>query len=279
MERTLTNARVAYNPLPWALSAPNGYDPSAVPPLPQLTAILRPAGFDAIQADVPAGQTAAEFAAELAAVGLRPAPGYLHAAFDETDALTEVFLACELNDVRVARPGEGVEPDADRVARIAEHIGRAASAMVAEGVKPCLHPHAGTWVETADEADAVLAAVDREHLLLGPDNGHLTWAGADPVEYVSRHADRVGAVHIKDIHLAALAASRERGDDFFAAARSHLWAEPGRGDSDLDGYLDALGDGFDGWIVVEVDTFDLPTPEESVAAAGEWLRKKFGVPA
>jgi inosose dehydratase len=52
--------------------------------------------------------------------------------------------------------------------------------------------------------------------------------------------------------------------------RAHIWAEPGRGDSDLDGLLDALGPSFGGWIVIEVDAFDLPTPEESVAAAGAW---------
>jgi hypothetical protein len=34
----------------------------------------------------------------------------------------------------------------------------------------------------------------------------------------------------------------------------------------------ALGVGFSGGIVIEVDAFDLPTPEESVAATGAWVR-------
>jgi inosose dehydratase len=284
--RGVTRAEVAYNPLPWALAG-GGFDPGAVPPLRELGEKLRAAGFDAIQADVPEGVTAAEFGRQLDAAGLRPAPGYFHAAFESGDeleaarrvaaqqaelGLTEVFLACALNDVRVARPGTGTGHDADRLARIAEHIGRAARAMAAEGVRPCLHPHVGTWIETAGEAEAVLDAVDPAHLLLGPDNGHLAWAGADPVAFVARHADRVGALHVKDVHQDALEASRRRGDDFFAALRAHVVAEPGRGDSDLAGLLAALGDGFAGWIVIEVDVFDLPTPEESVAAAGAWVR-------
>jgi inosose dehydratase len=282
----MSGAGVAYNPLPWALAG-GGFDPAAVPPLPKLAGMLRAVGLDAIQADVPEGMTAAEFRRQLDAAGLRPAPGYFQAPFDADAALesarrtaaqqaelglTEVFLACSLDEVRVARPGAGADPDASRLARIAEHIGAAAAAMVAEGVRPCLHPHAGTWIETAEEAEAVLAAVDPTHLLLGPDNGHLTWAGADPVAFVRRHADRVGALHVKDLHLDALEASRRRGDDFFAALRSHVVTEPGRGDCDLTGLIGALGDGFAGWIVIEVDVFDLP-PDESLAAAGAWVRR------
>jgi inosose dehydratase len=94
--------------------------------------------------------------------------------------------------------------------------------------------------------------------------------------FVARHVDRVGAVHLKDIHLAALAESRRRGDDLITATYGHLWAEPGRGDSDLVGLLDALGSGFSGWIVIEVDFFDLPTPEESLAASSAWVREALG---
>jgi len=289
--------RVAYNPLPWMLT-PDGFDPAGVPPLPELGALLRPQGLGAIQADVPPGMTPEQFGEALRDAGLAPAPGYFQAPFDDAEALagtleaarsaaagqatlglTEVFVACPLNPTRNARPGRGVEGDADRLARIGEHLGRAAGVMVAEGVRPCLHPHAGTWIETAEEADAVLAATDPAQLLLGPDNGHLTWCGADPVAFVSRHAGRVGAVHVKDVHLDRLAAARERGDDYRAVAFGHVITEPGRGDTDIDGFLAALGADFGGWIVVEVDVFDLPTPEESVAAAGAWVRGTLGVTA
>ena len=40
----LSASRVAYNPLPWAMVPAGGNEPSAVPPLMALAAILRPAG-------------------------------------------------------------------------------------------------------------------------------------------------------------------------------------------------------------------------------------------
>jgi hypothetical protein len=193
-----TAPRVAYNPIPWAFTA-DGYDPRAIPAPPELAAYLKPAGFHAVQSDVPEGMTAAAFGDALRSAGLEPAPGYFSAPFANREqlettvdsarrtaaeqaelGLTELFLADELNDVRKARPGEGVDADDARISRIAEHVGLAAAAMVAEGVRPCLHPHAGTWIETADETETVLASVDADHLLLGPDNGHLTWRGQTP---------------------------------------------------------------------------------------------------
>jgi inosose dehydratase len=283
--------RVAYNPLPWMLR-PDGFDPNGVPPLPELGALLRSVGLGAIQADIPPGMTAAEFGAGLRDAGLAPAPGYFQAPFEDAGALgdvleraraaaagqatlglTEVVLACALNPVRDARPGHGVEADPDRLARIGDHIGRAAEVMVAEGVRPCLHPHAGTWIETAEEAETVLAAADPAQLGLCPDNGHQLWCGVDPVAFVARHTDRVGVLHIKDVHVDALTAARERGDDYRTVAFGHVITEPGRGDSDIHGVLAALSDGFAGWIIIEVDVFDLPTPEASVAAAGAWARE------
>jgi inosose dehydratase len=287
----LAAARVAYNPLPWAMT-PGGHDASAVPALPALARLLERAGLRAIQADVPDDVSAASYRVQLEAVGLSPAPGYFQAPFElvaELPAtieharrfaadqavlgLGEVFLACALNEVRAARPGQAADADASRLARIAENIATAAEAIVAEGVTPCLHAHAGTWLETAEEAEAVLDAVDPGLLALGPDNGHLLWAGEDPVAFVRRHAQRVGGLHIKDVHLDALAESRCRGDDFFAALQSHVLCEPGRGDADLDGLLGALGDGFTGWVVIEVDVFDLASPEASLAATGgQWVQ-------
>jgi inosose dehydratase len=282
--------RVAYNPLPWGMT-PDGYDATRVPPLEEIAPLLLAAGFGAIQADVPEGRRAEDFAASLAAVGLAPAPGYFSAPFADPDrravtlerarrvasdqaalGLTEVFLADQRNAQRSARPGMGAAYERDRLERVTEHVAAAAEAITAEGVRPCLHPHVGTWIETAEEAEHVLACVPQEHLLLGPDSGHLAWAGADPAGFVRRHASRVGALHVKDLRLDVLAASRDGGWDFLDALFRHVVTEPGRGGLDLSAMLDAVGPEFTGWVVVEVDVFDLPTAAESVAAAGAWAR-------
>jgi hypothetical protein len=44
-----------------------------------------------------------------------------------------------------------------------------------------LHPHVGTWIETEQEMESVLAAVPNTALRFRPDTGHLTWAGMDAV--------------------------------------------------------------------------------------------------
>ena len=41
---------------------------------------------------------------------------------------------------------------------------RIGEAMRAEGVRPALHPHVGTWVETERECRAVLDAVEPDSL-------------------------------------------------------------------------------------------------------------------
>lgn len=280
--------RVAYNPLPWIVG-PEGFDPGRMPGPAELAQVLLPAGFTAVQADVPEATAAAAFGAQLADAGLRPAPAYFQADLADPSAapaaaeaarrfaagqrelgLGEAVLACTLTPERLAHPGEGRDADDERIARIAEQAGALAAVMAQEGVRACLHPHAGTWVETAEECDAVLAATDPSLLLLAPDNGHLAWAGTDPAAYVAQHAERVGVVHLKDFRRDRIAAARARGDGLLEAMQAGIWTEPGRGDADLGALLAALGPGFGGWIVIEVDLFDLPTPAQSVAAAGAW---------
>ena len=142
--------------------------------------------------------------------------------------------------------------------------------MVSEGVTPCLHQHVGTWIETEAEVVAVLDAVDPRLLLLGPDTGHLAWAGIDPVRFIERHRGRIGAVHLKDIHDSVRRAAEAGSLDYQSAVGRHLWTEPGRGDVDLPGVLAALSD-FDGWFVVEVDLADQPTPRASARVSARWV--------
>lgn len=81
------------------------------------------------------------------------------------------------------------------LARIAEGLGKAAAAMAAEEVVPRLHAHVGTNIETGEEVDFVLEHVDDRVLLVGPDTGHLSWAGVDLMP--SSHA--MPAVSVRSI--------------------------------------------------------------------------------
>lgn len=286
--------KMAFNPLPWYLHT-DGWHPERAPALPDILNAIKASGYDAVHAEIPSGSSPAAYLSLLADHALAPAPGYFQARFSDAAGhadivesakaiardhaalgLDRIFLADQFGvvDARIAKPALGLEADPDRLQRIIDGIGQAATAMAAEGIVPCLHPHVGTWVETVDEADAVLAAIPQSVLLLGPDTGHITWAGADIAAYLTRHKGRIGAVHIKDMRRSVAAAIRSDGADYREAGARHIWTEPGRGDIDFDAVFQAL-DGFDGWFVVEVDVADQPTIEETARVAADWLRPRL----
>jgi inosose dehydratase len=286
-------AKVAVNPLPWVLG-PAGFDLSPTTVRAAVAGIAA-AGFTAMHADVPAGMSPAEYRTLLADHGVRPAPGYFGAHFDGPAkdlsalveaarqhaavqlelGLTEVFLASHLNPGRIASPAVGAYFDPTRLELIIERIALVAGAIRDEGLTPCFHPHVGSWIETEAEVRTMLDSIDASVLAFGPDTGHLFWAGADPAKLVADYAERVAAMHLKDVHRIAVERSREQGDDYRAATSvEHVWTEPGHGDVDFDAVFAALPAAYDGWFVVEVDVPDQPTKEESTAESARWIAQQ-----
>lgn len=186
-----------------------------------------------------------------------------------------MFLAMGMakDAVRVAHPAVGQDADRDRLERVRDLLAETAGIIRAEGITPAFHPHVGTWAETEEETRFVLDTVDASVLGFGPDMGHLAWAGADAAQLVRDYADRVASVHIKDLDLNLAAQAREAGWDYRRTVKAGLWSEPGHGNADIEGFVDALPDGFDGWLIIEVDRGAQPTPEESVRKCGEWAAK------
>lgn len=286
--------RMAYNPLSFVLTA-EGFQPELAPPLPQILSIVREAGYDGIHADIPAGTTPRAYLDLLAEHHLVPAPGYFQSQFDDRDnlattietarrlatdhaqlGLDRIFIAEQFgaDPRRIDTPAQGVGADSQRLSRIADGLAQVAQAMAAEGVVPCLHAHVGTRIETVEETEFVLDRIGSDILLVGPDTGHLSWAGADLNAFLARHVGRVGAVHIKDYRRDVAARVQAEGQGYHAAGAAHIWTEPGRGSIDLEAALAALA-GFDGWFIVEVDIADQPTVPESARVAAEWLRPRL----
>ncbi|MET7339598.1 sugar phosphate isomerase/epimerase [Nonomuraea sp. NPDC005650] len=280
---------IGINPLPWLLG-PSGLTLD-VPTLRTAFAEIAEAGFTAVQADVPEGMSATAYLALLDEYGLAPAPGYFQGTYESPEAMpglleharrhagtqaalgmTEVFIASALTPERLAAPATGAAYDAGRLATLIENLATTCAAITAEGLRPCLHPHVGTWIETERETRAVLDAIAPDLLSFGPDTGHLHWAGADPAELITHYRDRVGAAHLKDVHTAVARQAREAGADYReATVARHLWTEPGHGDVDLEGALAALPEGFGGWLVIEVDVPDHGTPKDSALLSRQWV--------
>jgi inosose dehydratase len=83
-------------------------------------------------------------------------------------------------------------------ANIVTTLNEAAKAVTDQGLTVVLHQHTGTCVESRDETDAVLDAVDTRCVKFGPDIGQLTKGGSDAVQVVKDYLPLVQHMHLKD---------------------------------------------------------------------------------
>lgn len=119
------------------------------------------------------------------------------------------------------------------------------------GLTQVVHPHVNTLIETAADVDRFLNNCNVRFTL---DTGHLYIGGADPVVLASKHHDRVGLVHIKDVDGAV--AARLLGDELslMSATQAGLFPSAGDGDVPIAATIAALeGALYGGWYVLEQD--------------------------
>lgn len=232
--------------------------------------------------------------------GLRPAPCYFNAELWRRELRDEIVagahraavfsreLGCrELyvaaggayqapgGRARLAAAGHVTPADgltAREARTLADTLTSVAEVTLQEGVRSCFHNHVGTVVETEEEIERLLASTDAALVFLGPDTGHLAWAGVDPVELCRRHADRILTLHLKDVDADVCRRGREEGWDYATFAGNGVFAELGEGGVDVPGLLALLRErGFDGWLIVETDVPRRPTALESAIVSRRYL--------
>ena len=161
----------------------------------------------------------------------------------------QMFVVGVVQDMQWSPPQE---LDHDGWARFARNLGEIEALVADQGLTLALHPHAGTLIETAEQIERAIAVVDVGWCL---DTGHLTIGGADPVEFASRHGDRVVHVHLKDVDANIAADFRAGRRSLVDATRHGLFLPLGKGDARIAEVMDALtAHGYDGWLVLEQDT-------------------------
>ncbi|MFI1032464.1 sugar phosphate isomerase/epimerase family protein [Streptomyces sp. NPDC020951] len=293
---TISPEKIAINPLQWIATDDGWIDPALAPPLAERLKVIKESGIRSVHAEVPADLTTAEYGRLLADHGLLPAPGYvsgplpedeasLRELLDKTDristqmaelGLPTVFVATGMNKEapRVHRPAVGTDGTPERLERVRDVFARMGETTKANGVTAAFHPHIGTWAETEAETRFVLDTVPADLLSFGPDIGHLGWAGADVIGLIREYGERVAAMHVKDFHADVAERGRAEGWTYQQTVLAGLWAEPGHASVDIPATLAALPDGFDGWLVIEVDKGAQATPEESVRLCGEWAQQQ-----
>jgi inosose dehydratase len=146
------------------------------------------------------------------------------------------------------------------------------------GFDVVVHPHAGTYIETADEIGRVLERVDPALLGLCLDTGHFRYGGADPARAADEYRELVRHVHLKDCRPDVLEQVATEGGSLDEALARGVFCPLGQGEAGIDRVLATLSkNGYRGWLVVEQDQSlrSSDTPESVVAgqrANREYLR-------
>lgn len=120
------------------------------------------------------------------------------------------------------------------------------------GVRAVIHPHAGGYIEFADEIKRIAANIPATVAGLCLDTGHTFYAGMDPVETLATYYPRLDYIHFKDIDLLKYREVMGRRIRFFEACAEGVMCPIGRGSIDypaIRALLTRLG--YEGYITVE----------------------------
>jgi inosose dehydratase len=214
----------------WTELGPIGYLPEALAPELEARGLGLTAGFVFEPLDDPTAKAVARAVAErVAALGGR---------------FLVVIDAVSADRARTAgQAGAARRLDREHAAAMHSVIREIAAIANGCGLRPVLHPHAGTHLEFEDEIEPLLETIE-----LCLDTGHWLYAGQDPVQAYERWAERIPYLHLKDL-------DRNRcSGDFWRSVREGAFRPLGEGDLDLAGFLNALDrGGFSGWAIVEQD--------------------------
>ncbi|QTF91913.1 TIM barrel protein [Halomonas sp. BM-2019] len=166
--------------------------------------------------------------------------------------------------------------DDDQWATMMGHIRTIAELAHREyGVRAVIHPHAGGYIEFADEIQRLLADIPYEIAGLCLDTGHLYYAGMDPVTWLREQADRLDYLHFKDIEPRVFAEVMASRVDFFEACARGVMCPIGQGVVDYDALYPLLKEiDYQGYITIEQerDPRDADGSLAAVTASLEYLK-------
>jgi len=300
----MNNILVGCGQITWVRFGANGAEWLA--PEEEVLAQIAQAGYQGAPAGPEGDRTVQQTRELYARYGLAAAPGYLGTAFWEKSRQSEIVerarrhahfsreLGCDALYVAPGgfdyvtssgltrrqtaghvRPEDALRDDEYQV--FAETLNLVGAATLAEGVYSCFHNHVGTVIETRAETDRLLALTDPNLVFLGPDTGHMQWAGDDAVAFCRDYASRIKTMHLKDISESVRAQGAAAKWDYGTFTDHGIFAELGEGCIDFGAIMaDLRAANFSGWLITETDVTQKHTPLESVTISREYLRQ-FGI--
>lgn len=120
------------------------------------------------------------------------------------------------------------------------------------GVRPVIHPHAGGYIEFADEIEAVISDIPYELAGLCLDTGHLYYSGMNPAKWLKKCAAYLDYVHFKDVNDKVYQEVLGRKIRFFEGCGKGAMCPIGKGVLDYPGIKETLQEiGYSGYITIE----------------------------
>lgn len=119
-------------------------------------------------------------------------------------------------------------------------------------VRATIHPHAGGYIEFADELQQIVDDIPADLAGLCLDTGHMAYSGMDPVTTLRRYWDRVDYIHFKDIDATVFEKVMAERIRFFDACAKGVMCPIGRGSIDYPAIRRLLTElGYGGYITIE----------------------------
>lgn len=120
------------------------------------------------------------------------------------------------------------------------------------GVRAVVHPHAGGYIEFADELAQLVRDIPYAVAGLCLDTGHLYYSGMDPVDSLRQYADRLDYLHFKDIDQAVFEQVLGERITFFKACARGVMCPIGQGAIDYPALRELLRElDYQGYITIE----------------------------
>lgn len=131
------------------------------------------------------------------------------------------------------------------------------------GVRAVIHPHAGGYIEFADEIAKLVNEIDDKTAGLCLDTGHLMYSGMDPLQILDRYWSRVDYIHFKDINPTVYRTVMNEDIRFFDACAKGVMCSLGQGSVNYPAIQAFLHDkNYQGYITIEQERD--PRNDESV---------------
>lgn len=179
-------------------------------------------------------------------VALMQAAGVKAMVYGEVSNTVHGTIAAPLS-TRVQLTVEQLQRYGKRLTALAERL------LAQTGIRLAFHHHMGTMVETPADILGLLASTG-DAVGLTFDTGHVTFGGGDPLSLLRQCAARVVHVHLKDVRLPVLQATRAQDRSFLAAVLDGAFTVPGDGSVDFPAVLACLRSrDYSGWVVVEAE--------------------------